>query len=476
MRPLTVFGIPLLWDFACCELTKRDSGSNGSPGFCTNVSLSYPGWEVTGFLRTNSRVDLQLVNNASPNITTSCSWDTTSAASPSGLRECNDNRTRFAYDSTSSLLMVNQTWTCDETNLTFVGVGNITLGCPLDAGNTTCSVQDSKAVPASLIAPVQIMPKPVPAPFGAEEIGCTRRSRAAPAWEVSNLYYQRIEAGVACMNPGGVCPPGRLYYGIVDFDLVNAVTGEKRHCGADSLSLSDLQDGDPSEWLACDAGLVFFNLPRPLTKEYETIPYFRFTHRTNTLHLNQTWYCTDMGDSSTQSRFVAYGAVQPALDPARSPGYIGNMTVPQVRVDGSAPTLAVAAADVREQELPPHTVQRPQAFGRSCTAASLVLAPTSFRIQEFMFYTFDWKDAAAKATTSYLSMWVTNSVLNRQQHFTAGGDPMAPGAVWYGCNEGSFSAPAGSPLLNCSFAFDSVAKRLSVREDWICADKDHEHP
>lgn len=434
MRPLAIFGIPLLWDFVCCELTKRDSDSDVSPGFCTNVSLSYPGWEVTGFLRTNGRVDLQLVNNASPSITTSCSRDATSAVSPSGLYECNDNRTRFAYDSASALVVINQTWTCDETNLTFVGVGNTTLDYPLDASNTTCAVQDSRAVPASLIAPVQIMPIPVPAPFGAEKVGCTRRSRAAPGWEVSNLYYQRIELGFACMNPAGVCPPGKLYYGIVNFDLVNTATGEKRHCGAESLNLSDLEDGDPNEWLACDAGMVFFNLPRPLTKEYETIPYFRFTHRTNTLHLNQTWYCADMGDSSTQSRFAGYGALQPALDPARSPGYIGNMTVPLVRAPMS-----------------------------------------SLGIQDFTFSTYDWKDAT-KATTSYLYMWVANRILNRQQLFTADGDATAPGAVWYGCDGGSFSAPAGGPLLNCSLAFDSVAKRLSVREEWVCADKDHEHP
>ena len=473
MRFYIVFDIALCLGFAWCEpevvIKRMDSGV--SPGFCTNVSFSYPGWEVTDLLLTNVRIDFQIINNANPSVKTFCSGDVTDSSR--NLHECNDHQTLFAYDIRSALLAINQTWTCDETNIKFVGIGNVTLDCSSNAGN--CSALNTEPILGTLIAPVQITPTPISAPRGTNRTGCTRNSRI-PAWEVSNLFYQRVDFGPPCNPVSGQCPSTRLYYGDIEFDLVNAATGDKRHCGAQYLGLSDLQSGY-GDWLSCGAGLVFINLLPPPGRDHETTTFFRFNHSTNTLELNQTWYCDDLGFRDEYS-FTAYGAVGPALDPGVA--YIGNLTVPQVRVNTSSPVLVVPATVVEEHKLAPNTLHRPQAFGRSCTVTSVLEPPKSFQIYDFWFSTY-WKDANLR--TSYVYMYVTNWMFNIELNFNAEGAAMTPGitglsdpSIWYGCNGGDFSASPGGRLLNCSFAFDRVANRLSVREDWVCADKDHEHP
>jgi hypothetical protein len=173
----------------------------------------------------------------------------------------------------------------------------------------------------------------------------TRNSRT-PSWEVNNLYYQRVFVGPPCVSPSGQCPPGSLYYGDVEFDLVNLATGDARHCGALWLGLNDVYNESP-DWLACDAGLVFFP-PTPTTwnDEHQTMTYFRFNHSMNTLMLNQTWYCAGLREGGAEYGFSAAGEISPALDPGVH--YIGDMTVPEVRVNASAPSLRVLATAVSE--------------------------------------------------------------------------------------------------------------------------------
>jgi hypothetical protein len=427
---------------------------------------------VNNFVLTGNEIHFQLVNNAHPSLNTTCSKSDNVLAI--GYHECDDPQTKFAYDSKSSVLAVNQSWTCDDTNLRFVGMGNTTLDCSPNA--VTCSVPGAKSFPGSLLSPVQITPKPVPAPPGADKPGCTNKSKA-PAWEVGDLYYQRIVMGPLCDMVSGRCPPGPpLYYGRLEFDLVNAATDDRRHCRAEYLGLSDLESGY-DDWLACDAGLVFFNLPRPPTIHHETKTFFRFNHLFNRLELNQTWYCNDLGDRNEYS-FNSYGHLRPVLD--QGVGYVGNTEVQQIRVNASSPSLIVPTTVVNGQKLAPNTLRRPQAFGRSCTFTSLFDPPTSFRISDFWFTT-RWRDA--KLRSSYLYMYVVNWMFNIELNFNAEWDNMTPSVAevsdpnaWHGCNGGNFSARPGNSLLNCSFAFDRATNRLSVTEDWICADKDHEHP
>lgn len=226
--------------------------------------------------------------------------------------------------------------------------------------------------------------------------------------------------------------------------------------------------------MPCDGGVVFIVLPPPATKLHETATYFRLNHSSNTLELNQTWYCGDLGDRD-QYRFTTFAAAVPALDPEAH--YVNNMTVPQVRVDGSAPKrlVSAAAAAVSEQKLAPSTLQRPGAFGRSCTVSMLTAPPpASLEIGDFWFDTY-WKDISTRV--SYVYMFVTNGLLNATLNANAEGAAMTPNVpgvsnldVWYGCNGGAVAAPAGSLLLNCSFAFHRGTNRLAMRESWICAD------
>jgi hypothetical protein len=132
---------------------------------------------------------------------------------------------------------------------------------------------------------------------------------------------------------------------------VNQAAGDARHCGALWLGLNDVYN-QYLDWLACDAGLVFFP-PTPTTwnEEHKTMTYFRFNHSTNTLMLNQTWYRADLKEDDGESGFSAAWEVSPALDPGVY--YIGDMTVPEVRVNGSAPGLRVPATAVSERKLGP---------------------------------------------------------------------------------------------------------------------------
>jgi hypothetical protein len=203
--------------------------------------------------------------------------------------------------------------------------------------------------PAPLLTPVQpISPKPIRFPSGVNSTECTYNSRT-PSWVVNNLYYQRVLVGPSCVTPSGQCPPGKLYYGDVEFDLVNQATGDARHCGALWLGLNDVYN-QYQDWLACDAWLVFFP-PTPTTwnEEHKTMTYFRFNHSTNTLMLNQTWYCANLGEGDAEYGFSAAGAVSPALDPGVH--YVGDMTVPEIRVNASASSLRVLATAVIEKHL-----------------------------------------------------------------------------------------------------------------------------
>jgi hypothetical protein len=76
---------------------------------------------------------------------------------------------------------------------------------------------------------------------------------------------------------------GRLYYGIVEFDLLNTATDDERHWGAEYLGLSDLGPGY-DDWLSCGAGLVFFPSPPP-TREHQTSMFVQFNDSSNMLEL-----------------------------------------------------------------------------------------------------------------------------------------------------------------------------------------------
>ena len=74
-------------------------------------------------------------------------------------------------------------------------------------------------------------------------------------------------------------------------------------------------------------------------------------------------------------------------------------------------------------------------------------------------------------------------MFNTELNFNSEGPAMVPGVdgvsdpdMWYGCSGGDSATSPASELLNCSFSFDRVANRLSVREDWVCADKDSGNP
>lgn len=80
-------------------------------------------------------------------------------------------------------------------------------------------------------------------------------------------------------------------------------------------------------------------------------------------------------------------------------------------------------------------------------------------------------------------MYVRNGLFNTELNFNAEGLAMVPGVngvsdsdVWYGCGGGNSGMSPASGLLTCSLSFDRVANRLSVREDWVCADKNAEDP
>ncbi|KAH6635846.1 hypothetical protein F5144DRAFT_619364 [Chaetomium tenue] len=470
MHFLTALIVGIFFTFAWCE---AQSPAINTPGLCTNISLSYPGWEVTALVLTNHRIDFRLVNNADADIRTSCSGDST--VSPPGYQECEDKQTRFTYKEQSSVLAINQTWTCNDSNLTFIGTGTTTLPCP--PNTTTCATPNTNPQPirASLLAPIPITPQPLPFPPSATTPNCTHRS-LAPTFEITHLHYQRLDLGPPCGPVSGTCSGTSLYYGEIKFTLRNTATNDTRACAAQTLGLSDLQ-AMPRDWLACDAGLVFINpVPADPPPDFETRTYFWFDHAANMLLVRQEWYCGDLGGREEYG-FVAEVEVSPALDPGVD--YVGNLTVPGVGVDAGAPVLVVEGEVVRER-LPPYSLGRPRVFEPSCTVTSLVKRSKMFPIQDFWFGMY-WTGAGVR--TGHVWMFVTNEVFNTQLNFESEGTAMVPGVdgvsnpdVWYGCVGGNSAAPPVTGLLNCSFAFDRTANRLSVREDWVCADKDSENP
>jgi hypothetical protein len=78
--------------------------------------------------------------------------------------------------------------------------------------------------------------------------------------------------------------------------------------------------------------------------EYVTDTMFRFNHTSNTLELNQTWTCGDGGRNLT-----AYGAVEPALNPAAR--YVGDTSLGEVHVDAVSPVIEVRGALVQHSSL-----------------------------------------------------------------------------------------------------------------------------
>ena len=474
---------------------KRSPGATRSPGFCTSVSFSYPGWELTGLLITKDRIDFRLVNNAKPDINITCSGGSADPPS-SSYRECSDRHTRFHYEAESAVLSINQEWTCEETGLAFLGVGNTTTDC--SSLTDTCRLSGGKSILGSLLAPVQISPSPVPVPVGADKAGCTSSSRTSPGWEVINLVYSRRDlAEITCwFSP--VCTPNRQpgWVSTIEFDLVNTVTGDRRYCSATGARLSDVQqDYGPyrGEWESCEGGNTFVSYGSlPVTKAHQARTFFRFNHTSNALELNQTWYCNDLGDHDEYA-LNAVGSVSPALNP--SVRYVGNASLGQINVNAASPSLDISGRLVGDEKLPTRALERPEAFGHSCTISVLLNPPTHLRIFEFRYIDF-WKNASARTGRVY--MFVDNFVTDTKFSYPqddpghdffiyetyAESPAMLPGipgvsdpSVWYGCDNGNSAVRAGELFLrNCSFAFDRATNLLSVREDWICADKDHGHP
>lgn len=205
---------------------------------------------------------------------------------------------------------------------------------------------------ATVPNPVEITPRRVIPPTDADETGCTQKSRS-PSWEVRGLYYNRLNFGPPCVSPSGTCggpfgPPQTLYYGELVFDLVNMATGESHHCDVRYLGLSDLT-GD-NEWLPCVDSIIFINVPNPQPADNATTSLFHFNHTSNTLALNQTWYCDDRAGDREGYSFTAYGAASPALDSGAV--YIGNRALGEVHVNGSSPVIPVPGTVVSERLVP----------------------------------------------------------------------------------------------------------------------------
>lgn len=205
---------------------------------------------------------------------------------------------------------------------------------------------------ATVLNSIEITSRRVIPPTGADEKGCTQKSRS-PSWEVRGLSYNRLNFGPPCVSPSGTCggpfgPPQTLYYGELVFDVVNMVTSESHHCDVRYLGLSDLT-GD-NEWLPCVDSIIFINIPNPQPADNATTTLFHFNHTSNRLELNQTWYCDEAAGDHEGYSFTAYGAASPALDPGAV--YIGNRALGEVHVSGSSPVITVPGTLVSERQVP----------------------------------------------------------------------------------------------------------------------------
>ncbi|KAK3343620.1 hypothetical protein B0T25DRAFT_634676 [Lasiosphaeria hispida] len=214
-----------------------------------------------------------------------------------------------------------------------------------------------------LLLLLPLLPLSHSAPTSRTTPSCAALSRTNLTFTVQSLLYTRIFMGPPCVGPSPVCPPGNLYYGQLSFDLTNPATSDKRPCSASFIGLNDVYTTGATPdsysgadlWLRCEQGLVFFPEQPGVTRpDRETTTYFRFSHGENRLEVEQSWYCDERGVGGGELMFMGRGAASPALAHGEGEGgYVGNMTVPGVRVGGREEVLVVSGEVVSERVLEP---------------------------------------------------------------------------------------------------------------------------
>ncbi|KAK3328717.1 hypothetical protein B0H66DRAFT_585317 [Apodospora peruviana] len=383
---------------------------------CTKASLTAPYLDIKSFRQeaphTTENVQGLVefdVYNPMIKATSYCSAEYSLPNSRIPATDCvPDNRagkqatvTTFAFDNSGSgRLVVNQTWTCDDSRkqTPFVGIGTIELG-------SEKAWSQGGRVWLSLSKPVSLKPVIPAPPAGHDTRGCAAKSSETLSWTVAGFDWR---TGFYQLPPGPIMGGMMLAGFSMRFNLTNSANGVHKLCNLDCrpaynettyLSNDVSYFSDPSrayenkEWCSCQ------NLmPSADTNDsYIDWTYLHFNPYFRRLYISQTWYCDGVDDGHKAIQFNARGEVDlpplqclprasPEPDSDRGgndwdhmPGFatlVGGQKCTVNRTTTHDDEFLVNGTVASRYELErPDALQLPKPVRRSCTMTSLGLAP-----------------------------------------------------------------------------------------------------
>ncbi|KAH9892374.1 hypothetical protein F4778DRAFT_750365 [Xylariomycetidae sp. FL2044] len=445
---------------------------------CSDLSFTYPGWELRDFtlqgdyveFYLDSLIDSQLDVYCSDRPRSTCDQDPKeNCASPAGIDGSHSEEAHFSFDRETSALMINQTWSCEDRGypFTFTGTGEtmLRIDCVEDdtiSNETTCKGADQRVL-ASLLVPAHINPQsqaPIPPP-GHDNVGCRVRSESRAPFVLKDLSFVHSER-----TPPSPIPFVNLQE-LTSYNVTNQATGQTQRCSGGASNSGSVFD--PSGWYACISG-------DGLTDDdddgnYDIVTVHSWDNATQRLAINQTWYCDE--DPQHPLQYTAFGEAKniPTNCTRSYPLF-------EVREECSMPDVNMTIVDLEVIELPPDALNRPKLVEHSCTIASFV--DMSFEISDFQFperywsNSYDWFNNTPVVITMENKGLGDGTATARNGHYPVSLDgPIVPlDETWQNCE--SFRFPGG--LIHCSLRFNRVTGVLAVNQTWQCSDKDSQHP
>ncbi|KAM7183985.1 hypothetical protein V8F33_013256 [Rhypophila sp. PSN 637] len=437
---------------------------------CNTRSFTIPSWLIENYTTTGSRTSFRVLNRAT-NTTTNLVCQATPGSD--GTSSCTASSSSAdqglvvslqPVNSTSSRVLLNQTWSCNDVKpLTFTATGSGLLSS-ICAPSEICItvIPPPTLIKGSLLIPVSITPSYGSGPTGHDNEGCAALSRT-PSWELS---ASQIARRTSFSSDGTTTMSGNAF-----IQVTNHVTGSATGCLIQSFSraggfqVMDCQEQAPY---------------RPRDK-YRVNTEAMFDQDKFELVLNETWFCDDV--SSTASiQFTATSHVSLPLECQDFP--IEGSKDLVVFCTGSEEANPVWNGTlIAEERLPAYeSLQDPLPNADSCTVSS-VLSP-AWRIGNLAAntnpggsvgsLTFQIELATGDTPGSYPATIIQSwEKLSGNDENTEGNEAEKEGE-WYTCGFPEGEQP--EHLTACTFLYDANKKTLALNATWTCRDLDREHP
>ncbi|KAK5651906.1 hypothetical protein OQA88_11565 [Cercophora sp. LCS_1] len=417
-----------------------------APAGCTTLSFVIPSWVIREFKSTAGSTTFQVWNRATNNtVEVACK------ESACDVKGESDLVASIRTLGTSAQVSLNETWVCKDRNgsekFPFTAVGHNSVAYTYVDGTYTAN-NPQVLVRGSLLSPVAATPTYQEGPTGHDAPGC-RAGSETPSWALSNIHLVDQD------GDGINAVPATSF----NLAIVNTANGYQASCMADTVD-----EGSSIINLFC-AGYEFqsFTIGR-----YSLSTSGTFDKATNTLSLNQTWYCDDTDPGRPVALRGSASSVLPLT--CTTDKVHGNYTRKTCVLKESKLTGKLLS----EESLPAFSVEDPQPGADGCTISSIFKPQWSLSA-----FAIDGKTgpatASAEQTVSFNIILATGSRGFQYPISVSQGKALTDG--WYECDVGP-DGEQGPPLFpyKCSLKWDGEGKVLSLKADWKCVDLDGENP